>query len=193
MWPKSPSCIRFILSLFLALALPAFAENPVTDATNKASKEEAAASAEAIQLAKDTIALKQDIIELNRQLYQFEEDLLHPVNTQIAIFLGLAPETRFVLDSIELQLDNTLISSYLYQEKEISALKAGGIQKLYVGSLADGKHKLTASFNGQGSSSRYFRRKKAMTFVKEEKAKYIQLIVSEDKRTGDPLFKVKQW
>lgn len=109
------------------------------------------------------------------------------------MFLAVAPDTSFALDSIELKLDNTLISSYLYQEKEISALKRGGIQKLYVGSLEDGKHKLTASFNGQGGGSRYYRRKKAMPFVKKAKAKYIQLVVGEDKRTGEPLFKVKQW
>lgn len=192
-WPKSPSLFSIVLVFLLSLSCSAWAQTPASGSSTDEKNETSAASAEAIQLAKDTLALKQEIIDLNRQLYQFEEDLLHPVNTQIAIFLGLAPDTRFVLDSIELQLDNTLISSYLYQEKEISALKAGGIQKLYVGSLADGKHKLTASFNGQGSSSRYFRRKKAMTFVKEQKAKYIQLIVSEDKRTGDPLFKVKQW
>jgi len=138
-------------------------------------------------------ALKQQVIELNRELYNFEQKLLHPVDTQISIFLALAPETRFSLDSIELSLDSTLISSYLYQDKELSALRKGGIQRLYVGSLADGKHKLTARFNGQGANSRYFKRKKAMKFAKKQSAKFIQLIVTEDKRTGEPLFKVKQW
>ena len=188
MWSRlAKPCFLLWLAIFLTVS-------PVWGEQKKDVKpQEDPAAAEAQKLLKETVALKQEIIDLNRDLYQFEEDLLHPVNTQIAIFLGLAPDSGFVLDSIELQLDNTLISSYLYQEKEINALKNGGIQRLYVGSLSDGKHKLTASFNGQGSSSRYFRRKKAMTFTKEQKAKYIQLIVSEDKRTGDPLFKVKQW
>lgn len=138
-------------------------------------------------------ALKNDIVKLNQDLYRFEEQLLYPVETQMAVFLALAPDTRFSLDSIELNLNDTLISSYIYQDKEIAALKTGGIQRLYVGSLADGRHKLSASFNGQGSNSRYFKRKKALKFEKRQKAKYIQLIVSEDKRTGEPLFKVRQW
>jgi len=177
-WLNLPKKIAIYLSLFLSVSSPLLAEAP---------------PAKLSELAIETLALKQEIIDLNRKLYQFEENLLHPVETQVAVFLAVAPDTSFALDSIELKLDNTLISSYLYQEKEISALKRGGIQKLYVGSLEDGKHKLTASFNGQGGGSRYYRRKKAMPFVKKAKAKYIQLVVGEDKRTGEPLFKVKQW
>ena len=48
-------------------------------------------------------------------------------------------------------------------------------------------------FNGQGRNDRYFRRKKILSFVKEEKARYIQLIVSDNNSTGEPVFKVKQW
>lgn len=151
------------------------------------------AYAQELKPAQEAEALKQEIIELNRELYQFEQNLLHPVDSQLSVFLAVAPETGFALDSIELQLDEVLVSSYLYQGKELEALKKGGIQRLYIGSLADGKHKLTARFNGQGSNSRYFRRKKAMKFVKKKNAKHIQLIVTEDKRTGEPLFKVKQW
>lgn len=167
---------------------------PAVSAQSPAPSAEELEAQKALQALNQEVAnLKLDILELNRDLYRFEEQLLHPVETQIAVFLSLAPDTRFSLDSIELHLDDTLISSYLYQEKEISALRSGGTQRLYVGSLSDGKHKLSASFNGQGASSRYFRRKKSMKFVKSQKAKYIQLIVSEDQRTGEPLFKVKQW
>lgn len=181
-WLNLPNKMSNPMSAFLILL--AFLCSPVF--AEKVAPETSA-------LASETLELKQQIIDLNRKLYQFEEDLLHPVETQVAVFLAMAPDTSFSLDSIELKLDNTLISSYLYQEKEISALKRGGVQQLYVGSLEDGKHKLTASFNGQGGGSRYYRRKKAMPFVKKSKAKYIQLIVGEDKRTGEPLFKVKQW
>lgn len=182
--------LLFLFILFLACLL-ALSSSPVVAQSSAPTTN--AVSQETIKLNKDLMSLKEDIVELNRELYQFEEDLLHPVETQVAVFLALEPKTRFSLDSIELQLNDTLISSYLYQEKEIAALRNGGIQQLYVGSLSDGKHKLTASFNGQGASSRYFKRKKAMKFVKGQNAKYIQMIVSEDPRTGEPLFKVKQW
>lgn len=138
-------------------------------------------------------ALKQEIIDLNRKLYLFEEQLLYPTDTQIAIFLSISNESSFLLDSIELRLDRQLITSHLYKEKELEALKKGGIQRLYIGSLSDGKHKLTARFNGHGGGSQYYRRNKSLTFTKEAKAKYIQLVVSESPQSREPVFKVKQW
>jgi hypothetical protein len=145
------------------------------------------------RIVQEAEKIKKDIIELNRRLYQFEENLLYPSNTQLAVFLSYAENTAFVLDSVELRLDDKLVSSSLYQESELTALKNGGIQRIYLGSLEDGKHKLTVQFNGQGRNDRYFRRKKALNFIKEEQARFIQLIVSEDRTTSEPLFKVKQW
>jgi len=144
-------------------------------------------------IVKQTEEIKSKVIKLNRELYRFEEDLLYPTNTQLAVFLSISPQSHFKLDSIELLLDEKLVASYLYKENEIFALKKGGIQRLYLGSLSDGKHKLTAQFNGQKASSNYFRLKKAFNFTKEHDAKFIQMVISESTTTHDPLFKVKLW
>ncbi|MFT6906268.1 MAG: hypothetical protein ACJAS1_002933 [Oleiphilaceae bacterium] len=137
--------------------------------------------------------IKQEIIKINQDLYRFQESLLYPANTQLAIFLSYAENSAFVLDSIEINLDGQLVASALYRDTEIGALKKGGIQRVYLGSLSDGKHKLSIQFNGQGQNDRYFRRKKILSFLKEEQARYIQLIVSDNNSTGEPVFKVKQW
>ena len=174
--------------------LSAMAEAPISFQTAQEKEaEEKALEKEARALNKEVSALKKDILQLNQSLYRFEEQLLHPVETQFAVFLAVAPNTRFNLDSIALRLGDTLISSHLYEEKEIKALRQGSVQRLYVGSLSDGKYKLTASINGQGASSKYHRTNKPIKFAKNEKAKYIQLVVGEDRRTGKPLIKVKQW
>lgn len=144
-------------------------------------------------IVKEAEKIKQDIIKINQELYHFQEALLYPANTQLAIFLSYAENSAFVLDSIEITLDGQLVSSALYRDTEVEALKKGGIQRVYLGSLSDGKHKLSMQFNGQGQNDRYFRRKKILSFVKEEQARYIQLIVSDNNSTGEPIFKVKQW
>ena len=154
---------------------------------------EAKRSPEVVQLIKDAEKIKQELITLNRDLYAFEEELLYPTETQLAVFLSLNSESTFTLDSIELLLDDKLVATYLYKETELEALKKGGVQRIYLGSLSDGRHKLTAQFNGQGENNSYFRRKKALKFSKENKAKYIQMEVSESSSTREPLFKVKQW
>lgn len=144
-------------------------------------------------LVSEAEKIKKEIIQINQELYKFQEELLYPTNTQLAIFLSYSEKTAFVLDSIEINLDGNLVSSALYRDSEIDALKKGGIQRIYLGSLSDGKHKLSMQFNGQGQNERYFRRKKVLNFIKEEKARYIQLIVSDNNVSGEPLFKVKQW
>lgn len=151
------------------------------------------AANEAANIVERAEKLKEELIQLNRELYEFEEELLHPANTQIVLFLSVDADSNFALDSIEIQLNNQTITSHLYREKELEALKKGGIQRLYLGSLADGVHKLSARFKGQGGNSRYYHRNKAIKFTKDDSAKYIQLIITENDRTREPLFKVKQW
>tara|TARA_R110002072_G_scaffold172728_1_gene326969 strand:- start:51960 stop:52559 length:600 start_codon:yes stop_codon:yes gene_type:complete len=144
-------------------------------------------------LVSEAEKIKKEIIKINQELYKFQKELLYPSNTQLAIFLSYSEKTSFVLDSIEINLDGKLVSSSLYRDSEIEALKKGGIQRIYLGSLSDGKHKLSMQFNGQGQNERYFRRKKILSFIKEENARYIQLIVSDNNVSGEPVFKVKQW
>lgn len=145
------------------------------------------------KLNKEAELLKQELIKLNQDLSQFEQSLLYPPEVQVSVFLSLSDKTRFRLDSIEILIDDALVASHLYQEGDINALKTGGIQQLYLGSVNPGKHKLSASFNGQGRNGRYFRKKKSLSFTKNASARFIQLIVSESPGSGEPQFKVKQW
>lgn len=193
-----------LLAILTAFGLQAAEQNSFSVQTENIDEENLDASGNQVKLSvpanenlnaivNEAEKIKQDIIKINQDLYRFQESLLYPANTQLAIFLSYAENSAFVLDSIEIILDDQLVSSALYRETEIQALKKGGIQRVYLGSLSDGKHKLSMQFNGQGQNDRYFRRKKILSFVKEEKARYIQLIVSDNNSTGEPIFKVKQW
>lgn len=187
--------ILFVLSVFCAFQATAteqFSSSGVS--VNEESQQATKKVNENLNaLVSEAEKIKKEIISINQELYKFQEELLYPTNTQLAIFLSYSEKTAFVLDSIEINLDGKLVSSALYRDSEIDALKKGGIQRVYLGSLSDGKHKLSMQFNGQGQNERYFRRKKVLNFVKEEKARFIQLIVSDNNVSGEPLFKVKQW
>lgn len=144
-------------------------------------------------LSKQAQQLKKELVEISSALDRYESELLYPAEVKVAVFLSLANQTRFKLDSIELYIDDELVSSHLYQNDEITALRAGGKQQLFQGSVQPGSHKLTASFNGQGRTGGYFKRKKALSFDKKASARYIELVVNESPTTGEPIFKVKQW
>jgi hypothetical protein len=170
-------------AVFLIFPLLAFSAIAAESATNP----------QVAELKKQAQQLKSDILSLSQDLAVLEEALLYPPDVKFGVFLSLTERTRFKLDSIELFVDDTLVSSHLYQPGDLQSLLNGGLQQLYMGSVAPGKHKLTASFNGQGRTGGYFKRKKALNFDKTNEARFIQLIVAESPTTGEPIFKVKQW
>ncbi len=143
-------------------------------------------------LADQVKDLKSDLVKLNRELYELEEALINPANTQIAVFLSLSTQSDFDLDSVELKIDGNLATTYLYKESELTALKKGGVQRLYIGNISSGSHSLTAVLNGLGESDRYFRREKKFSFNKASKPKMLELQIIESRRK-EPEFKIKEW
>lgn len=137
--------------------------------------------------------LKDEVIQLNRDLFDLEESILHPANTQVAVFLSIKTKQQFVLDSVELKIDGRTATTYLYRENELKALEQGGVQRLYVGNISTGPHKINAVFNGQGTNDRYFRRDKIFRFEKTEKAKFVELSIESGKNKTEPEFRVKEW
>ncbi|WP_020406645.1 hypothetical protein [Hahella ganghwensis] len=154
----------------------------------------AAASANSTDnLAQRTESLKKRVIELNRELYKLEEEILYPANTQVVVFLSVAENADFELDSVELSLNGILATSYLYSEREVNALKQGGVQRLYMGSLSAGPHKVEAVFNGRGGNDKYFRNAATLNFEKGSSSKFIELRVERNNsKTNLPRFLVKE-
>lgn len=136
--------------------------------------------------------LKSEVVELNRALFELEEELLYPADTQVALFLSVKTKNKFLLDSVEIKIDGKIATTYLYTASEIKALEQGGIQRLYMGNISSGPHKLTAVFNGQGANDHYFRKDKSFNFEKSNRSKFIEIGLSDS--TGvEPEFKFTEW
>jgi hypothetical protein len=138
-------------------------------------------------------SLKQEAMELNRDLLVLEEELLFPASTQVAVFVSVDVGALFDLDSVQLKVDDTIVTNYLYTERETQALHRGGVQRLYVGNLKAGKHELVAVFTGKGPRSRDYRRGTTLTFDKSTDPKYIELQIRDETRGQQPEFRVKEW
>ncbi len=130
-------------------------------------------------------SLKQEAMELNRDLLVLEEELLFPASTQVAVFVSVDVGTLFDLDSVQLKLDDSIVTNYLYTERETQALHRGGVQRLYVGNLKAGKH--------EGPRWRDYRRGTTLTFDKSTDPKYIELQIRDETRGQQPEFRVKEW
>lgn len=188
---------RATAALALAAALlPAGAQTAAPAApAPAASAPAAAASAPAAAATLDGRIqdVKGDVIRLNRDLLVLEEELLFPANTQVALFVSMDVGKLFQLESVQIKLDDKLISNYLYTPLEVQALHRGGVQRVHVGNLRTGTHEIVAFFTGQGPHERDYRRGATVRFDKGTEPKYIELRIKDSTGKLQPEFDVKVW
>ena len=144
-------------------------------------------------LEDDIQALKQEVITLNRELFILEEELLYPSSTQVAVFLSLDVGTYFTLDSVQLKVDDKVVTSYLYTERELQALQRGGVQRLYMGNLKSGEHELVAIYTGKGPNGRDYRRGASHVLEKRLGPSFLELKIVDNSSSEQPDFSIREW
>lgn len=144
-------------------------------------------------LSADVESLKKSALQLNRDLLILEEELLFPANTQITVFLSLDVGEYFALDAVKLSIDDKLVASHLYTERQHDALKRGGIQRLYIGNLKTGSHTLSAIFTGYGPENREYKRGATITVDKDDDPKMLELRIMDKTSKMQPDFEFKEW
>jgi hypothetical protein len=152
-----------------------------------------APAASAVALDERIQDAKSDVIKLNRDLLVLEEELLFPANTQVALFVSMDVGKMFQLDSVQVKLDDKVVANYLYTALEVEALHRGGVQRVYLGNLKNGKHELVAFFTGKGPHERDYKRGATLKFDKGTEAKYIELRIRDSSGRLQPEFDVKTW
>lgn len=164
-----------------------------------ASAPEAAASAPESTPALDAKvqALKSEVIALNRDLLVLEEELLFPAGTQVALFVSMDVGKLFELESVQIKLDDKVVTNYLYTPLEVQALHRGGVQRVFLGNLRMGKHVITAFFTGKGPKTgefqRDYKRGATLEFDKGTEPRYIELRIRDKELAQQPEFEVKVW
>jgi hypothetical protein len=174
-----PKNLLFAISLLLAALMSSVQAHAGDDAVQSLDSE--------IQ------TLKQDVLALNRELFILEEELLYPSGTQFAVFLSMDVGKYFSLDSVQLRVDDKVVSNYLYTSREVEALHRGGVQRLYMGNLKAGDHEIIAIFTGKGPNGRDYRRGATRTVSKALGPKFIELQIVDLEGKEQPDFTVREW
>ncbi len=136
--------------------------------------------------------IKSDVLSISAELRRLEENLLYPSGTQVAIFIALAKGDQMRLDSVRLQIDGQLVAHHIYTSKELEALRKGGVQRIYVGNVATGDHKLEVLVDGKLESGADFSRTERFTFRKEVKPKLVGLTMAGPD-SGNPPIALGDW
>lgn len=144
-------------------------------------------------LSESIQTIKQQTLELNRDLFILEEELLYPSDTQVSVFLSLDVGEFFKLDAVKLSIDGKVVTNYLYTDRQLSALRRGGVHRLYLGNLKSGEHELVAVFTGFGPQGRDFRRGTELSFDKQAGSKHLELKIVDSEAARQPDFVVKEW
>jgi hypothetical protein len=131
--------------------------------------------------------IKSDVLRIAAELSRLEEKLLYPSGTQVAIFVALAKGDTMRLDAVRLQIDGQLVAHYIYSFKELEALRKGGVQRIYVGNVATGDHKLEVLVDGKLGGGADFSRTEQFSFRKEVKPKLVGLTLAAPNSGNAPI------
>jgi hypothetical protein len=187
-------CTSFLTAVAIGLAaLPSAWAADAAPAAPAASASAPAEPAPAASLDTRIQDAKSDVIQLNRDLLVLEEELLFPANTQVALFVSMDVGQLFELDSVQIKLDDKVVTSYLYTPLEVQALHRGGVQRVYLGNLRAGEHEIVAFFTGKGPHERDYKRGATVKFDKGTEPKYIELRIKDSTGKLQPEFDVKVW
>jgi hypothetical protein len=195
--------ISLITLLIFCLITPVSAQEPVNEVLDEAaeaaleeSADEESLDTEALEegsLDAEIEALKKEVLSLNRDLFILEEDLLFPPNTQFSVFLSMDSGALFSLDSVQLKINDKNIANHLYTERELAALKRGGVQRLYIGNLPSGEHEIVAIFTGLGPKGRDYRRGESVVIEKTTEPQFVEFMIADDTGKEQPQFDVRVW
>jgi hypothetical protein len=131
--------------------------------------------------------VKSDVLRIAAELNQLEEKLLYPSGTQVAIFVAMAKGDKMRLDAVRLQIDGQLVAHYIYSLKELEALRKGGVQRIYVGNVATGDHKLEVLVDGKLEGGADFSRTEQFAFRKDVKPKLVGLTLAGPDASKTPI------
>lgn len=170
--PEFDRTRRLALALALAGLLAAAFYSGAALAAEPVSREQIKGLDEQIQ------EVKADVLGIAAELNRLEEKLLYPSDTQVSLFVSLAPSTKFRLDAIEVRIDGKPVAHHLYTYKELEALRRGGVQRLYTGNIRRGEHELRVSVLGKSESGAEYRRTESFKLTKDVGPKLAGITVS---------------
>ncbi|MEN8183191.1 MAG: hypothetical protein ABFS46_11725 [Myxococcota bacterium] len=136
--------------------------------------------------------IKSDVLSIAAELSLLEERLLYPSNTQVAVFVSIAEDEAFRLDSVRIQIDGKLVAHHIYSFKELEALQKGGVQRIYTGNIPTGEHRLEVSASGKLPGGGDYSGTQSFGFSKEVEPKLVGITLAGH-ASGDASIRLGDW
>ena len=136
--------------------------------------------------------IKSDVLNIASQLNALEERLLYPSNTQLAVFVSMAGEDSFRLDSVQIEINGEPATHHIYSFKELEALQKGGVQRIYTGNVTTGDHEIGVTMIGKLKNGKDFNQSDSFVFAKGVKPKALGITLAGPE-PGESGIQVGDW
>ncbi len=134
--------------------------------------------------------IKSDVLGIAAELRTLEERLLFPSNTQVTVFVALGTGETFRLDAVKVNIDDATAAHHIYSFKELEALQKGGVQRIYMGNLPTGAHRMEVAVLGKLPNGKDFSRTEQFSFEKGVEPSLLGITVAPS--SGAPI-QFKDW
>ena len=149
--------------------------------------------AQASELDHEIDQLKAQVAQHSAAVYTFEQKILYPASTRLAVFLTQVGQAALSLDAVELFLNGQPVTSHLYSERERDSLEQGGVQQLFVGNLPNGEHELKIVVSARSVKDTYVRRETIHRFEKRPGSTRLQLSLDAPAPDFAPRVSLVDW
>jgi hypothetical protein len=136
--------------------------------------------------------IKSDVLSIATELKGLEEKLLYPSNTHVAVFVSLAENSTFQLDSVQVEIDGQPAARHIYSFKELEALQKGGVQRIYTGNISTGEHQLDVFVAGKLSGGKEIGATESFSIRKDVEPKLVAITLA-GQDSGDAFIQIGGW
>lgn len=127
--------------------------------------------------------IKSEVLSISAELNLLEEKLLYPSHSQVALFVSIAAEDEFRLDSVSIQLNGIAVADHIYSYKELEALQKGGVQRIYSGNLKSGTHQGLVRYSGLTQAGAPFSREHQFSLKKGTGPGFGEIVLTQQAAT----------
>ncbi|MBU2955641.1 AraC family transcriptional regulator [Marinobacter sp. F3R08] len=145
------------------------------------------------ELDEELERLSEAITSHSERVFALEQQVLHPANTRLTVFLTLQSRDALDLDAVELFLNGKPVASHLYSERERDSLERGGIQPLFTGNLKNGEHELKTVITARSADEDFVRRESVHRFRKRPGVLRLQMSLEARAPDYDPEVSFSEW
>lgn len=145
------------------------------------------------QLDSELQLIMEDVVDVTRQLRQLEAHAQYSHAEQLIVLLSVSADLPGRPGSVSLQLDGSPVHDHVYTRDESAALLDGGIQRLYTGTMASGRHTLLVSMAMRDDSGENHLEQVRYTLTKRPGPLYMEVHLGRAEHPSQPALSIRPW